>query len=166
MPSSDPATGDPAAGLQPGDPLPAATLHLPDGSAFALTDTGGRPLVLYFYPRADTPGCTVEAQDFSALMPDFDAAGARVIAVSKDPPAKLAKFAAKYTLGVTLASDADGDLIERCGCWVEKSMYGRTSMGIERATLLFGGDGRLVQSWRKVKVKGHAEIVLAAVRSL
>ena len=152
--------------LNEGDPIPAGTLTASDGSAIDLAALVGRPLVVYFYPRADTPGCTTEAQEFSASIGDFDAAGARVIGVSKDTPAKLDKFAAKYDLGVLLASDAEGHVIEDFGAWVEKSMYGRTSMGIERSTFLFGADGTLVRAWRKVKVKDHAAEVLAAVRAL
>ncbi|MFM6853838.1 MAG: peroxiredoxin [Sphingopyxis sp.] len=123
-------------------------------------------MVLYFYPKADTPGCTNEAKDFSDLMPEFDAIGTRVIGISKDSPKKLAKFAEKYALGVLLASDADGQVTETMGAWVEKSMYGRVYMGIERCTFLFGADGRLIRQWRKVKVKGHAADVLAAARAL
>ena len=149
-----------------GDAIPDATLTLDDGSTITIAETGGRPLVLYLYPRADTPGCTTEAQDFTALAGDFDAIPARVVALSKDTPAKLAKFRAKYALGVVLASDADGHLIEDLGAWVAKSMYGKTSMGIERSTFLFDAQGRLVEQWRKVKVKDHAASVLAAARAL
>ncbi len=152
--------------IEDGDAIPAMTLTLSDGSAFPLADQGDRPLVLYFYPKADTPGCTSEAKDFSVLITDFDAVGARVIGVSKDGPKKLAKFAEKYALGVVLASDESGTVTEEFGAWVEKSMYGKKYMGIERCTFLFGSDGRLVRQWRNVKVKGHAEEVLAAVRAL
>ncbi len=152
--------------LNDGDMIPAATLTLSDGSPIALAEQVGRPLVLYFYPKADTPGCTNEAKDFSALITDFDAVGARVIGVSKDAPKKLARFAEKYALGVLLASDEGGTVTEGFGAWVEKSMYGKKYMGIERCTFLFGPDGRLVRQWRNVKVKGHADDVLAAVRAL
>lgn len=124
------------------------------------------PFVLYFYPKADTPGCTNEAKDFTALATDFAKIGCQVFGASKDKPAKLAKFAAKYELEVTLLSDETSDLIEQMGVWVEKSMYGRSYMGIERATFLIGKDGKVAQIWRKVKVKGHAEEVLAAARAL
>lgn len=152
--------------LNDGDMIPAATLTLSDGSPIALSEQVGRPLVLYFYPKADTPGCTNEAKDFSALITDFDAVGARVIGVSKDAPKKLARFAEKYALGVLLASDEGGTVTEDFGAWVEKSMYGKKYMGIERCSFLFGSDGRLVRQWRNVKVKGHADDVLAAVRAL
>ena len=148
-----------------GDKLPAGTLTAPDGTAINLADLAGRPLVLYFYPKADTPGCTTEAQDFSARIADFDAIGVRVIGISRDTPAKLAKFADKYGLTVLLASD-EGAISDAFGTWGEKSMYGRTYMGMERASFLFDADGRLVEEWRKVKVKGHADAVLAAARAL
>ena len=148
-----------------GEKLPAGTLTAPDGTAINLADLAGRPLVLYFYPKADTPGCTTEAQDFSARIADFDAIGVRVIGVSRDTPAKLAKFADKYGLTVLLASD-EGAISDAFGTWGEKSMYGRTYMGMERASFLFDADGRLVEEWRKVKVKGHADAVLAAARAL
>ena len=152
--------------LNEGDLIPASTLTMSDGSSVDLATLTGAPLVVYFYPKADTPGCTNEAKDFSALITDFDALGAKVIGVSKDKPAKLAKFAEKYALGVLLASDAEGTVIEDWGVWVEKSMYGKKYMGIERATFLFAADGRLVRIWHNVKVKGHAEEVLAAARAL
>jgi thioredoxin-dependent peroxiredoxin len=149
-----------------GDALPALDLAMVDGSRRTLADiAGGRPLVLYFYPKDDTAGCTREAQDFSALKPEFDAAGAGLLGVSKDPPAKHAKFAAKYDLTVPLATD-DAVVIEAFGAWVEKSMCGKTYMGVDRSTFLFGADGRLVRVWRKVKVPGHAAQVLDAVRAL
>jgi len=151
--------------LDEGDMIPAGTLTLSDGTAFALGGRG-KPLVVYFYPKADTPGCTNEAKDFSALAADFAAIGVDVVGVSKDSVAKLAKFSAKYDLKVLLASDADSQVIEDFGVWIEKAMYGRTYMGIERATFLFDKDGRLVRQWHKVKVKGHAAEVLAAARAL
>jgi peroxiredoxin Q/BCP len=152
--------------INAGDPLPQATLDLADGTSVNLADFAGRPLVLYAYPRADTPGCTTEAQDFTARIDDFNAINTRVIGLSKDSVAKLGKFRDKYDLGVILASDPEGALIEALGSWVEKSMYGKTSMGIERSTFLFAADGTLTQVWRKVKVKGHADEVLAAARAL
>lgn len=148
-----------------GDMLPAGELVLADGTPLSLQDRSGKPLVLYFYPKADTTGCTREAQDFSALADDFAQAGASVIGISRDTPAKLARFAAKHALTVPLASDADGSVCEAFGVWGEKQMYGRTYMGIERATFLFDAAGRLVREWRKVKVAGHAADVLAVVRS-
>lgn len=124
------------------------------------------PFVLYFYPKADTPGCTSEAKDFTALATEFAKIGCRVYGISKDKPAKLAKFAAKYDLAVNLLSDEASDATEQMGMWVEKSMYGRSYMGIERATLLVGKDGKIKQLWRKVKVKGHAADVLVAAQQL
>jgi peroxiredoxin Q/BCP len=134
-------------------------------------DGGGRatlsgPTVLYFYPKADTPGCTNEAKDFTAHADAFAKAGATVIGVSKDPVKKLDKFKAKYDLKVTLASDEETGVTEAYGVWVEKSMYGKTYMGIERATFLIDGSGVVRRVWRKVSVKGHAEEVLAAVQAL
>ncbi|KPF82628.1 alkyl hydroperoxide reductase [Brevundimonas sp. AAP58] len=134
-------------------------------------DGGGRatlsgPTVLYFYPKADTPGCTNEAKDFTAHADAFAKAGVTVIGVSKDPVKKLDKFKAKYDLKVTLASDEETGVTEAYGVWVEKSMYGKTYMGIERATFLIDGAGVVRRVWRKVSVKGHAEEVLAAVQAL
>jgi peroxiredoxin Q/BCP len=134
-------------------------------------DGGGRailsgPTVLYFYPKADTPGCTNEAKDFTAHAEAFAKAGVTVIGVSKDPVKKLDKFKAKYDLKVTLASDEETGVTEAFGVWVEKSMYGKTYMGIERATFLIDSTGIVRRVWRKVSVKGHAEEVLAAVQSL
>ena len=149
--------------MDEGAAIPAVTVTAPDGTRIALAETA--PAVLYFYPKADTPGCTREAQDFSALADDFAAAGVRVIGISKDPPAKHGKFAAKHGLTVALASDEDGSACDAFGVWGEKQLYGKTYMGIERATFLFGADGRLVKAWRKVKVPGHAEAVLAAARA-
>lgn len=145
--------------METGTPLPDVTVTLADGSPLILPSLAGTPTILYFYPKADTSGCTREAQDFSALTN-----GVRVIGVSKDPPAKLAKFAAKYGLTVELASDEGGAACEAFGVWGEKQLHGRTYMGVERATFLFGADGRLSREWRKVRVPGHAEAVLAAAR--
>lgn len=147
-----------------GDMLPDDELTLADGTRLALRDRIGQPLVIYFYPKADTTGCTREAQDFSALASDFEDAAATVIAVSRDTPAKLTRFADKHGLTVTLASDEDGSVCEAFGVWGEKQMYGRTYMGIERATFLFDATGRLTREWSKVKVAGHAADVLAAVK--
>ena len=148
-----------------GDMIPDATLTAAEGTPLRLHALIGQPLVLYFYPKDDTSGCTREAQDFSALAPRFAAAGVRVLGVSKDSPESHVRFAAKHALAVPLASDTDG-LIEAFGAWIEKAMYGRTYMGIDRSTFLFGSDGRLVRAWRKVRVAGHAETVLAAALEL
>jgi peroxiredoxin Q/BCP len=147
-----------------GSPAPAFTLPRDGGGEVSLAEHAGKQVVLYFYPRDDTPGCTKEAIAFTGLAPKFEAAGAVVIGVSKDTVAKHDKFVAKHDLGVILASDAEGTTCEDYGVWVEKSMYGKTSMGIERATFLIGPDGTVTQVWRKVKVPGHAEDVLAAVK--
>ena len=152
--------------LHPGDMAPDVTLPTPDGGTLRLAELRGRPLVLYFYPKDDTAGCTREAQDFSALKAAFDTMGVAVIGVSKDAPAKHVKFAAKYNLTVSLASDEDGSVCEAFGTWIEKSLYGRKYMGIDRATFLIGADGRIARIWRKVKVPGHAEQVLAAAEAL
>jgi peroxiredoxin Q/BCP len=153
------------AGLKVDDTLPDAVLTTPDGARINLRDYAGKPLVLYFYPKDDTAGCTREAQDFTALLPDFHKAGATVLAVSKDTPAKHRKFADKYSLTVPLASDETG-VIEAFGAWVAKKLYGREYMGIDRSTWLFDASGKLAKVWRKVKVPGHAQQVLAAVRGL
>ncbi|WP_375391266.1 peroxiredoxin [uncultured Sphingomonas sp.] len=152
--------------METGTALPDVTVTLADGSAQALPALAGHPAVVYFYPKADTPGCTREAEDFTALADRFAAAGVAVIGISKDPPAALAKFAAKRNLTVRLGSDESGAASDAFGVWGEKQMYGRTYMGVERATFLFGADGRLAHAWRKVKVPGHAEAVLAAARAL
>ena len=149
-----------------GQPAPAFDMATADGGRVSSADLKGRPYVLYFYPKADTPGCTTEGQDFSALADDFAAAGAAVIGVSRDPVKKLDRFRAKYDLKVVLASDEPGDVTEAFGVWGEKSMYGRTYMGVERATFLVDRAGVVRRVWRKVKVKGHAAEVLEAVRAL
>ena len=131
-----------------------------------LADFAGRPLVVYFYPKDDTAGCTKEAQEFTALASDFAQAGVALLGVSKDSPASHAKFTAKYDLAVPLASDPEGAMIEAYGSWVEKNMYGRKYMGVERSTFLIGADGALARIWRKVRVPGHAAEVLKAARSL
>jgi thioredoxin-dependent peroxiredoxin len=137
-----------------------------DDGTVSLAALRGRKVVLYFYPKDDTPGCTREAIDFTALAADFAAADTVVIGASKDSVARHAKFRGKYDLGVKLASDPDGAVIERYGSWVEKTLYGRQYMGIDRSTFLIGRDGRIAQVWRKVKVPGHAEAVLAAAKAL
>jgi len=147
-----------------GQTAPDFTLPRDGGGTVALDDLLPKAVVLYFYPKDDTPGCTTEALDFTRLKADFEAAGAIVVGISKDSVAKHDKFCRKHGLGVILASDENGDTCERYGTWVEKSMYGKTYMGIERSTVLIGGDGTVRRIWRKVKVKGHADEVLAAVR--
>ena len=163
---TDPSRDTPDAGPQIGDLAPDYTLPRDGGGTFGPADAAGRPVVLYFYPRDDTPGCTTEAQDFTANAEAFDAAGATIVGISKDTVAKHDKFRDKHGLGVILLSDAESDVTERYGAWVEKSMYGKTSMGIERCTYLIGADGRIANLWRKVKVPGHVDAVLEAVRAL
>lgn len=150
--------------LTPGMTAPDVTLPRDGGGTVSLSDLSG-PVVLYFYPKDDTPGCTKEAIGFTQAADAFAAAGATVIGVSKDPVAKHDKFIAKHDLGIMLLSDAEGDVCERYGVWVEKNMYGKTYMGIERATFLIV-DGKIAQAWRKVKVPGHVEAVLEAVQAL
>jgi thioredoxin-dependent peroxiredoxin len=145
-----------------GSMAPDAEFDLADGTRSSIAAYRGKPLVLYFYPKDDTPGCTNEAKAFSALTADFEKAGIAILGASKDGVKSHAKFIAKYDLKVALAADTDGQLCEAFGVWVEKSMYGKTYMGIERTTFLIGADGRIIQIWRKVKVPGHAESVLAA----
>ena len=152
--------------LKEGDQAPDVTLELPDGGSTSIAAQAGRILVLYFYPKDDTPGCTTEAQGFTALADDFAKAGATIIGVSKDSAARHRKFIDKYGLKLILASDNDGAVCEAYGTWIEKSLYGRQYMGIDRATFLMGKDGRIARIWRKVKVKGHAEEVLAAAQAL
>lgn len=152
--------------IEEGDTLPGVELEAPDGGRLALADQAGHPFVLYFYPKDDTAGCTREAQDFSAMLPEFEALGATVLGVSRDDPAKHQKFAAKYDLTVPLASDSDGTASEAFGVWVEKQLYGRRYMGVDRSTFLFGADGTLFRAWRRVRVPGHVVQVLEAVREL
>ena len=148
-----------------GDKAPDAVFDVADGKRAKVSDWAGHKLVIYFYPKDDTSGCTREAQDFTALMPDFAKAGTAVLGISKDSVKSHAKFAGKYDLTVTLGSDSDGSACEAFGVWVEKAMYGRKYMGIERATFLVGSDGKVAEIWRKVKVAGHAESVLAATHT-
>lgn len=152
--------------LNQGDAAPDFTLPRDGGTTVTLSALAPQKVVLYFYPKDDTPGCTTEALDFTRLAPDFAAAGAVVVGVSKDSVKAHDKFCRKHGLGVILASDEEGDTCERYGVWVEKSMYGKTYMGIERTTFLIDGAGRIARIWSKVKVQGHAEEVLAAVRAL
>jgi thioredoxin-dependent peroxiredoxin len=148
-----------------GDKVPDAALEGLDGESFTLARYAGKPLVLYFYPKADTPGCTNEAKDFSADADEFERLGVAVLGVSKDPVKKLRKFIEKYGLKVELASD-QGGFCEAFGTWVEKSLYGRNYMGIARATFLIDGSGKVVRVWPKVKVAGHSKDVLEAAKAL
>ncbi|HEX8525439.1 peroxiredoxin [Allosphingosinicella sp.] len=152
--------------LNEGDAVPDVKLEAADGKTISPADFKGNKLVLYFYPKDDTSGCTREAQDFSALAEEFEKAGTWLLGVSKDDPKSHSKFTEKYGLKVPLASDSDGSACEAFGTWVEKSMYGRKYMGIERATFLVDRDGVVKRAWRKVKVPGHAEEVLEAARAL
>ena len=152
--------------ISEGSQVPDATLDGLNGDSFTLARYHGRPLVLYFYPKADTPGCTNEAKDFSALAGEFEKAGAAVLGVSKDSVKKLSRFTEKYALTVDLASDEKGGFCEAFGTWVEKSLYGRNYMGIARATFLIDREGEVARVWPKVKVAGHAQEVLEAVKAL
>ena len=149
--------------INEGSKAPALKVTSSDGSTVDLSSPG-QPLVLYFYPKDDTSGCTLEAQNFTQLAPDFKKAGVKVVGVSRDAMKKHEKFIAKYDLAVPLASDEDGRISDAFGTWVEKSMYGRKYMGMERSTFLIGADGRVARAWRKVKVPGHAEEVLKAAQ--
>ena len=148
-----------------GDKAPGMIVTATDGSNVNLASPG-QPLVLYFYPKDDTSGCTREAQDFTALAGDFQKAGVKVVGVSRDPMKSHEKFIGKYDLAVPLASDEDGRISDAFGTWVQKSMYGRKYMGMERATYLIGTDGKVLRAWRKVKVPDHAAEVLKAARGL
>lgn len=147
-------------------PAPAFDLATDGDGRVSLDGLKGKNIVLYFYPKADTPGCTTEGQDFSALIDRFAAANAVVIGVSRDTVKKLERFKAKHDLKVVLGSDEDGVVTEAWGVWVLKKLYGREYMGIERATFLIDDQGVVRRAWRNVKVKGHAEEVLAAVEAL
>ena len=152
--------------LQKGDPAPDVTLQTADGGLLPLSQMRGKTLVLYFYPKDDTSGCTREAIEFSDALAAFELEGAYVIGVSKNTPKEHGKFIAKHQLRVPLATDADGQVCEAFGTWVEKSMYGRKYMGVERTTVLVDRAGRIAKVWPKVKVPGHAEAVLEAARAL
>lgn len=149
-----------------GEQAPEVAFEGPDGAETTLAAWRGKPLVLYFYPKDDTTGCTREAQDFTALAGAFEAAGVTLLGVSKDTAKKHRAFTEKYDLKVPLGTDSHGTLLEAFGAWVEKSMYGRKYMGIERSTFLIDKDGRIAREWRKVKVPGHAEEVLKAAQEL
>lgn len=152
--------------LNPGDPAPNAQYATIDGGTARIGDHKGRALVVYFYPKDDTTGCTREAQDFTALVADFAKAGVDILGISKDSVKRHAKFIDKYGLKVVLGSDESGEACEAFGVWVEKSMYGRAYMGIERATFLISAEGKIVRVWRNVKVAGHAADVLEAAKAL
>ncbi len=152
--------------ISPGQTAPDFALPRDGGSVVSLSSLRPCKVVLYFYPKDDTPGCTLEAQDFTARIADFAAAGATVIGVSKDSVKAHDKFCKKYDLGIVLVSDADGHTCEDYGVWIEKSMYGKTYMGIERTTVLIDQTGQVARVWNKVTVKGHADDVLAAVQAL
>ena len=150
-----------------GDPVPDIAMQTPDGGAVRASDFKGRKLVVFFYPKDDTPGCTVENQDFTSLADEFAAAGVALLGISKDAPARHAKFIAKYGLKAPLASDAaEGGLSDALGIWAEKQNYGRSYMGMVRTTLLIDASGTIARIWSKVKVKGHAAEVLAAAQAL
>ncbi len=152
--------------LRPGDDAPDFTLPANGGSTVQLSALRGHPVVLFFYPKDNTSGCTTENIDFTALKGEFDKAGATLIGMSPDSVKSHDKFVAKHDLGVTLASDEDMTTLEAYGVWKEKSMYGRKYMGVERTTFLIDAEGKIAEVWNKVKVAGHAEAVLAAVRNL
>jgi peroxiredoxin Q/BCP len=151
--------------LAEGDTAPDFQMPATDGRTVSLDGYKGKPFILYFYPKADTPGCTKEACAFQEATPDLQAIGLDVIGVSPDKIKPIEKFAAKYGLTFPLASDEDHAVAERYGTWVEKSMYGRKYMGMERSTFLIGADGKVLKAWRKVSVTGHAENVMKAVRA-
>ncbi|WP_298243832.1 peroxiredoxin [uncultured Bradyrhizobium sp.] len=153
-------------GLAEGDKAPAFRLPRDGGDVVTLGDYAGQKLVLFFYPRADTPGCTREAIDFTRLAGAFSAAGTAVLGISADPLKAQEKFRDKHSLGVPLISDEQHQMLEAYGAWGEKSMYGKTFLGILRTTILVGADGKIVRIWRNVRVDGHADAVLEAARSL
>lgn len=150
-----------------GDAIPDIAMETPEGGSVKPSDFAGSKLVIFFYPKDDTPGCTTENKDFSALKADFEAAGTKLLGVSKDPAKKHAKFIAKHGLTAPLATDAEeGGLSDALGVWAEKQMYGKTYMGMVRATYLVDAQGKIARIWDKVKVAGHAEEVLAAAKAL
>ncbi|HKK29600.1 MAG TPA: thioredoxin-dependent thiol peroxidase [Alphaproteobacteria bacterium] len=149
-----------------GDQAPDFTIPTDSGGEFQLSSHRGKPIVVYFYPKDDTSGCTKEALAFTEKKDEFDAAGAKVVGISPDSPDKHDRFKIKHALDLTLGSDEDKSVCEAYGVWVEKSMYGKKYMGVERSTFLVDRDGKIAQVWRKVKVPGHADKVLAAVKGL
>ena len=152
--------------IEPGQKAPTFSLTDQDGAVHRLTDYAGRPVVLYFYPKDDTPGCTTEACDFRDNLPQFKKSKAAVLGVSILDEASKARFAAKHQLTFPLLADADHAVAEKYAVWQKKSMYGRSFMGLARTTYLIGGDGKVVQRWDNVKVNGHADAVLEAVNGL
>lgn len=154
------------AGPEVGQAAPDIELARDDGTPLKLASLRGKPVVVYFYPQDDTETCTVEAIEFSRLLPEFGKLGAVVVGISPNSAKSHAKFRKKYDLKVGLASDEDRSIIEAYGLWGEKQTFGRKYMGVERATFLIGPDGRIAEVWRKVRVKGHAEAVLAAIKAL
>lgn len=152
--------------LEKGDPAPLFSLPLDNGEIISLEQLRGNPVVLYFYPKDDTSGCTIEAIDFTTLLPKFTAANVRVFGISPDSIAKHCKFKSKHDLDVQLLSDEEKTVSEAYGVWVEKSMYGRKYMGVERTTFLIDKDGNIAEIWRKVKIPGHAESVLKTAEEL
>jgi peroxiredoxin Q/BCP len=155
-----------AATLREGDPAPDFSLARDGDSVVRLADFAGRKLVVFFYPRADTPGCTLEAIDFTRHAKEFEQAGTGVVGISADDVGAQTKFRDKHSLGIPLGADADFQTIKAYGAWGEKSMYGRTFLGIIRTTVLVGADGRVARIWSRVKVDGHAAQVLEAAKSL
>jgi len=151
--------------LKVGDKAPDFKMPAESGKTVSLTDYSGKFLVLYFYPKDNTPGCTIEAKDFSGLKADFAKANCEILGVSRDSVKKHENFIAKQELTISLGADLEGQVTEDYGVWVEKKMYGKTYMGIQRATFLIGPDGKIAEIWPKVKVKQHAEDVLARVKS-
>ena len=152
--------------VEEGAPAPDFELAGEEDRSFTLDDLKGKKLVLYFYPKDDTPGCTKQAVGFTAHADAFAASDTKILGVSKDTVAKHGKFRAKHDLGILLGSDPEGEVIERYGSWIEKSMYGRTYMGIDRSTFLIDREGKIARIWRKVRVKGHVEEVLEAAQAL
>lgn len=151
--------------LNIGDKAPDFTLPASGGGSVSLSDYAGKNLVIYFYPRDDTPGCTKEAIGFTEMKAEFDAANTEILGISKDTVAKHDKFITKHALGILLGSDETGEMIEAYGAWQEKKNYGKTYMGIVRSTFLIGPDGKILQIWPKVRVKGHVEAVLEAAQA-
>lgn len=152
--------------IKDGDAAPDFTLPTDGGGSVSLSALRGKPVVIYFYPKDDTSGCTAQACGFRDTLPDFGKVDATVIGISRDSVASHDRFKAKYDLTFPLASDTEGTVTEAYGVWVEKSMYGRKYMGIERSTFLVDRDGKVARTWRKVKVPGHVDEVLAAVKAL
>lgn len=152
--------------LTPGSTAPDFTLPRDGGGEITLSELKGHPVIVYFYPKDNTPGCTTEALDFTARQQDFAEINCSILGISKDTVKKHDNFREKHNLAVTLLSDADSDVCERYGVWKEKKMYGKTFWGIERTTLLIAADGTVARVWNKVKVAGHADEVLEAARAL